>query len=57
MQAAIHPHHEQEPYHLPHQGMWFVLLLIILLLLAGKNVATSTIADGRSAMDDQCVIA
>lgn len=38
MRVAIHPHDEQEPYRLPHQGMWFVLLLIALLLLLSKNV-------------------
>jgi hypothetical protein len=36
---AIHPHHEQEPYHLPHQALWFVLMLLALFLLAGKKVA------------------
>ena len=45
MRIAIHPHQEQEPHHLPHQGLWFVLMLIALLLLLGKNVAA------------QCVIA
>ena len=39
MRIAIQPHHEQEPYRLPHQGMWFVLLLVSLLLLLSKNVA------------------
>jgi hypothetical protein len=39
VRIAIHPHHEHEPYHLPHQGMWFVILLIALLLLLGKSVA------------------
>lgn len=40
MRIAIHPHHEHEPYRLPHQGLWFVLLLIVLLLLSSKNVST-----------------
>jgi hypothetical protein len=35
----MHPHQEQEPYHLPHQAMWFVLMLIALLMLLGKTVA------------------
>lgn len=48
MRLAIHPHHDQEPYRLPHQGLWFVLLLIVLFLLLSKNVA---------ATGDQCVIA
>jgi hypothetical protein len=39
VRVAIHPHHEQEPYRLPHQAMWFVLLLIALMLLSTKNVA------------------
>jgi hypothetical protein len=45
VRIAIHPHQDQEPYRLPHQGLWFVLMLIALLLLLGKNVAA------------QCVIA
>jgi len=43
---AIHPHYEEEPYHLPHQALWFVLMLIALFLLSGRNVAAL-----------QCVIA
>lgn len=41
MRIAIHPHQEHEPYRLPHQGLWFVVMLIALLLLLGKNVAAS----------------
>ena len=41
VRIAIHPHHEHEPYRLPHQGLWFVLLLIVLLLLLSKNVAAA----------------
>jgi hypothetical protein len=36
---AIESHREQQGYRLPHQALWFVLLLIALLLLLGKNVA------------------
>lgn len=46
MKVAIHPQQEQEPYHLRHQGLWFVVMLIGLLLLLGKTVAAA-----------QCVIA
>ena len=46
MGVAIHPQQEQEPYHLPHQGLWFVVMLLVLLLLLGKTVAAA-----------QCVIA
>ena len=46
MRLAIHPDQEQEPYHLPHQALWFVVMLLVLLLLAGKTVAA----------DAQCVI-
>ena len=45
MQIAVHPHHEPEPYHLPHQALWFVVMFLVLFLLAGKIVAA------------QCVIA
>lgn len=38
VRIAIHPHYK-EPYHMPHQGMWFAILLIALLLLLGKTVA------------------
>jgi hypothetical protein len=47
VRIAIHPHNEQEPYHLPHQALWFVLMLIALFLLAGRDVAAAL----------QCVIA
>jgi hypothetical protein len=43
MQAERHEPHAP----LPHQGLWFILLLIAMLLLLSKNVAT----------DDQWVIA
>jgi hypothetical protein len=48
VRVAIHPQQEQEqePYHLPHQARWFVVMLIGLLLLLGKTVAAA-----------QCVIA
>jgi hypothetical protein len=39
VRIAIHPHHEHEPYHLPHQAMWFVLMLLALMLFLGKTVA------------------
>jgi hypothetical protein len=39
VRIVIQPQHEQEHYRLPHQGLWFVLLLIVLLLMLGKNVA------------------
>ena len=40
MRIAIHPHYDAEPYRLPHQAMWFVVLLLVLFMLAGKKVAT-----------------
>lgn len=39
MRIAVDPHHEPEPYHLPHQALWFVMMLLVLFLLAGKIVA------------------
>jgi hypothetical protein len=44
---------------LPHQGLWFILLLIVILLLLSKNVATHLrpAGDGGQAMDDQWVMA
>jgi hypothetical protein len=46
VRVALHTQQEQEPYHLPHQGLWFVAMLVALLLLLGKTVAAA-----------QCVIA
>jgi hypothetical protein len=46
VKVAIRTQQEQEPHHLPHQGLWFVGMLIALLLLLGKTVAAA-----------QCVIA
>jgi len=39
VRIAIHPHQEQNPHRLPHQGLWFVLMLVTLLMLLGKTVA------------------
>ena len=41
MRIAIHPQYEPEPYRLPHQAMWFVVLLLVLFMLAGKKVAAT----------------
>ena len=61
MRITIQPERHDEHFHLRHQGLWFILLLIVMLLLLSKNVATTwTIDDGRWTMDDgrrQCVIA
>ena len=46
MRVGLHPQQEPEPYHLPHQALWFIVMLLVLLLLAGKTVAAA-----------QCVIA
>ena len=47
MRIAIEPqhHHDHGEFHLPHQGMWFLVMLVCLLLLLGKTVGS------------QCVIA
>jgi hypothetical protein len=45
VKIAIHPQQDHEPYRLPHQGLWFVGMLLVLLLLLEKTVAA------------QCVIA
>ena len=37
MRIAVQPTHDSQ-YHLPHQGLWFVLLLIAIWLLLGKEV-------------------
>ena len=38
---------EHDHYRLPHQGMWFVLMLLTMLLLWTKNASSAV----------QCVIA
>jgi hypothetical protein len=34
-------HHDHDEFHLPHQGMWFFLMLIVLLLVLSKTVGSS----------------
>jgi hypothetical protein len=41
MSTAIHSHHRDGEFHLPHQGMWFLLMLITLMMLLGKSVAAT----------------
>jgi hypothetical protein len=50
MGITIQPHND-EHFHLRHQALWFIVLLIVMLLLLSKNVATTL--DGRSTMDDR----
>jgi hypothetical protein len=55
MRIAIQPQYEPEPYRLPHQAMWFVVLFLVLFMLAGKKVAATCDEDPpRTA--SQCVI-
>ena len=44
MRIAIHPHTDDEHHHLPHQGMWFVFMLTMLLMLLSTMVAASLLA-------------
>jgi hypothetical protein len=37
MRPAIQSHHDHGHYHLPRQGLWFVLMLITLFLLLSKT--------------------
>ena len=58
MQIAVHSHPEPEPYHLPHQAFWFLVMLLVLFLLAGKKVAASGMdVTGAGPSPAQCVIA
>ena len=36
--TARHSHHRDAEFHLPHQGMWFVLMLVTLMMLLSKSV-------------------
>ena len=39
MRTAIQSrHHDHEEFHLAHQGMWFLLMLITLVMLLSKSV-------------------
>jgi hypothetical protein len=40
MRIIPNPHHEEHHYHLPHQALWFVLMLIALFLLWSKTAFT-----------------
>ena len=55
MRIAIQPHYDAEPYRLPHQAMWFVVLFLVLFMLAGKKVAAAY-DEGQLIKADQCVI-
>jgi hypothetical protein len=39
MRIAIHSHPDHDTQALPHQGMWFVFMLAILLMLLSTMVA------------------
>ncbi|HKY22229.1 MAG TPA: hypothetical protein VJM31_13530 [Vicinamibacterales bacterium] len=39
MRIAIQPHRDDEHFHLPHQALWFILLLLAMMLLLTKSVA------------------
>jgi hypothetical protein len=44
MRIAIQPHHhEHDGFHLPHQGLWFFVMVVCLLLLLSKSVGSATI--------------
>lgn len=51
MRIAIQPENDGH-YHLPHQGLWFVLLLIAIWMLLGKDVGA-----GHTLLGNQWVIA
>jgi hypothetical protein len=57
--SYIQSEHDDQ-YHIPHQGLWFILFLTVMLLLLSKNVATHLRPagdGGQATMHDQCVIA
>ena len=37
MRSAIRAQHDDHHYHLPHQALWFVLMLLTMLLLWSKT--------------------
>lgn len=53
MRIAIQPQRHDDEFHLPHQGLWFVLLLAVLLMLLSKSVLAGVLEFGPT----QCVIA
>jgi hypothetical protein len=44
MRIAIHPQTDDGHHHLPHQGMWFVFMLTMLLMLLSTMVAARLLA-------------
>jgi hypothetical protein len=44
MRIAIHPHPDNEQHHLPHQAMWFLFMLTLLLMLLSTMVAASLLS-------------
>jgi hypothetical protein len=42
MRIAIQSHAEHEHHHLPHQGMWFVFMLTLLLMFLSTLVTGDT---------------
>jgi len=53
VRIAIQSRHNDEPFHLPHQGLWFVVLLLALVLLLSKT-ATGASAIGHRASSSIC---
>jgi hypothetical protein len=43
MRIAIQSHAEHEHHHLRHQGMWFAVMLAILLMLLSAVARTATL--------------
>jgi hypothetical protein len=44
MPNAIHGHPDHGHHHLPHQGMWFLFMLTMLLMLLSTMVAANLLA-------------
>jgi hypothetical protein len=44
MRIEIHGHPDQEHHHLPHQAMWFLFMLTMLLMLLSTMVAARLLA-------------
>ena len=66
MRIALHSHYEPEHYHLPHQGLWFVLMLFVGVLIEirifGELISYMSVALGvilyrRLSLRDDAAIA
>jgi hypothetical protein len=53
---AIHSHRNEQQVHLPHQSLWFVVLLLALLLMLSKTVSSSIVDRPSSIVEGSSIV-